>query len=82
MSCAVNSSHNSHVNPVLKENVISPLIPAGTAMEYYRNIQLCPGLEEPAVRIQKEGQEAYELEVMRMNGETGNRRRLGLGVQR
>ena len=59
----------------LKENVIvGRLIPAGTGMEYYRNVQLSPELEEAAARIQAEVQEAFdaeerELEAMRMEGE-------------
>jgi DNA-directed RNA polymerase subunit beta' len=59
----------------LKENVIvGRLIPAGTGMEYYRNVQLSPELEEAAARVQQEVQEAHaaeerELEQMRMEGE-------------
>src|ERR1700754_4260483 len=59
----------------LKENVIvGRLIPAGTGMQYYRNIELSPELEEAAAQIQAEGQEAHEaeereLEQMRMEGE-------------
>ena len=59
----------------LKENVIvGRLIPAGTGMEYYRNVELSPELEEAARRIQAEVQEAHmaeerELEAMRMEGE-------------
>ncbi len=59
----------------LKENVIvGRLIPAGTGMEYYRNIQLSPELEEAAVRVQQEVTAAYEeaereLELMRQEGE-------------
>jgi DNA-directed RNA polymerase subunit beta' len=59
----------------LKENVIvGRLIPAGTGMEYYRNVQLSPELEEAAAKIQAEVQEAHdaeerELEAMRMEGE-------------
>jgi len=59
----------------LKENVIvGRLIPAGTGMEYYRNIQLSPELEEAAVRVQQEVNAAYEeaereLELMRQEGE-------------
>ena len=59
----------------LKENVIvGRLIPAGTGMEYYRNVQLSPELEEAAAKIQQEVQEAHdaeerELEAMRMEGE-------------
>ncbi len=35
----------------LKENVIvGRLIPAGTGMEYYRNVQLSPELEEAAAQ--------------------------------
>jgi DNA-directed RNA polymerase subunit beta' len=59
----------------LKENVIvGRLIPAGTGMEYYRNIQLSPELEEAAERVQQEVQaqheaEERELEIMRQEGE-------------
>jgi len=59
----------------LKENVIvGRLIPAGTGMEYYRNVQLSPELEEAASVVQQEVQEAHdaeerELEQMRMEGE-------------
>jgi DNA-directed RNA polymerase subunit beta' len=59
----------------LKENVIvGRLIPAGTGMEYYRNIELSPELEEAAERVQQEvlaQQEAEEreLEIMRQEGE-------------
>jgi DNA-directed RNA polymerase subunit beta' len=59
----------------LKENVIvGRLIPAGTGMAYYRNVQLSPELEEAAAQIQAEVQEAHEaeereLEQMRMEGE-------------
>jgi DNA-directed RNA polymerase subunit beta' len=59
----------------LKENVIvGRLIPAGTGMEYYRNIQLSPELEEAAAKVQQEVASAYEeaereLEMMRQEGE-------------
>jgi DNA-directed RNA polymerase subunit beta' len=59
----------------LKENVIvGRLIPAGTGMEYYRNISLSPELEEAAAKVQQEVAEAYEaaereLEMMRQEGE-------------
>jgi DNA-directed RNA polymerase subunit beta' len=59
----------------LKENVIvGRLIPAGTGMDYYRNVALSPELEEAAAQIQNEVQEAHEaeereLEAMRMEGE-------------
>jgi DNA-directed RNA polymerase subunit beta' len=59
----------------LKENVIvGRLIPAGTGMEYYRNIALSPELEEAAQKVQEEvsaAQEAEEreLELMRQEGE-------------
>jgi DNA-directed RNA polymerase subunit beta' len=59
----------------LKENVIvGRLIPAGTGMEYYRNVELSPELEEAAAQVQAEVQEAHdaeerELEAMRMEGE-------------
>jgi DNA-directed RNA polymerase subunit beta' len=59
----------------LKENVIvGRLIPAGTGLEYYRNVQLSPELEEAAARVQEEVTaeiEAHEreLELMRQEGE-------------
>ncbi|HTZ58520.1 MAG TPA: DNA-directed RNA polymerase subunit beta' [Acidobacteriaceae bacterium] len=59
----------------LKENVIvGRLIPAGTGMEYYRNIQLSQELEEAAARVQQEVTAAFEeaereLEMMRQEGE-------------
>ena len=59
----------------LKENVIvGRLIPAGTGMEYYRNISLSPELEEAAAKVQQEVQTAFEeaereLEMMRQEGE-------------
>ena len=60
----------------LKENVIvGRLIPAGTGMEYYRNVKLAPELEEAAAKVQEEVTAAYEeaeraLELMRQEGET------------
>jgi DNA-directed RNA polymerase subunit beta' len=60
----------------LKENVIvGRLIPAGTGMEYYRNVKLAPELEEAAAKVQEEVTAAYEeaerqLEMMRNEGET------------
>ncbi|MCI0354759.1 MAG: hypothetical protein L0099_06955, partial [Acidobacteria bacterium] len=60
----------------LKENVImGRLIPAGTGMEYYRNVRLSPELEEAAAKVQEEVSAAYEeaeraLELMRQEGET------------
>ena len=59
----------------LKENVIvGRLIPAGTGMEYYRNVQLSPELEEAAAQVQQEvtaaiEAEERELELMRQEGE-------------
>ena len=59
----------------LKENVIvGRLIPAGTGMEYYRNVKLAPELEEAAQKVQEEVQQAHleaerELELMRNEGE-------------
>jgi DNA-directed RNA polymerase subunit beta' len=59
----------------LKENVIvGRLIPAGTGMEYYRNVQLAPQLEAAAENVQEEirkEQEEFErnLELMRTEGE-------------
>jgi DNA-directed RNA polymerase subunit beta' len=60
----------------LKENVIvGRLIPAGTGMEYYRNVRLSPEMEEAAAKVQEEVSHAYEeaeraLELMRTEGET------------
>jgi DNA-directed RNA polymerase subunit beta' len=60
----------------LKENVIvGRLIPAGTGMEYYRNVRLAPELEEAAQKVQEEVSQAYEeaeraLELLRQEGET------------
>ena len=59
----------------LKENVIvGRLIPAGTGLEYYRNVQLSPELEEAAARVQQEVTAEIEaaereLELMRQEGE-------------
>src|SRR5258705_5886498 len=59
----------------LKKNVIvGRLIPAGTGMEYYRNVQLSPELEEAAAQVQQEVASAIEaeereLEQMRIEGE-------------
>jgi DNA-directed RNA polymerase subunit beta' len=59
----------------LKENVIvGRLIPAGTGMEYYRNVKLAPELEEAAQKVQEEVSAAYEeaeraLELLRTEGE-------------
>ena len=59
----------------LKENVIvGRLIPAGTGMEYYRNVKLSEELEEVAAQVQQEVSAAIEaeereLELMRMEGE-------------
>jgi len=60
----------------LKENVIvGRLIPAGTGMEYYRNVRLSPELEQAAAKVQEEVSQAYAeaeraLEIMRQEGET------------
>src|SRR5213080_1629568 len=60
----------------LKENVIvGRLIPAGTGMEYYRNVRLSPEMVEAAQKVQEEVSQAYEeaeraLELMRHEGET------------
>ena len=59
----------------LKENVIvGRLIPAGTGMEFYRNIRLSQEMEEQANKIQEEVSAAYEeaeraLEMLRQEGE-------------
>jgi DNA-directed RNA polymerase subunit beta' len=59
----------------LKENVIvGRLIPAGTGMEYYKNVSLAPEIEEAAEEIQAEVQAEFEeaerqLEAMRAEGE-------------
>jgi DNA-directed RNA polymerase subunit beta' len=60
----------------LKENVIvGRLIPAGTGMEYYRNVRLSQEMEDQAQKIQEEVSREYEeaeraLELMRQEGET------------
>jgi DNA-directed RNA polymerase subunit beta' len=59
----------------LKENVIvGRLIPAGTGMEYYRNVRLSQEMEEAAQKVQEEVTQAYEeaeraLELLRHEGE-------------
>ncbi len=59
----------------LKENVIvGRLIPAGTGMEYYRNVRLSQEMEQQAEKIQEEVSREYEeaeraLELMRQEGE-------------
>src|SRR5215467_11274438 len=59
----------------LKENVIvGRLIPAGTGMEYYRNVRLAPELEQAAHKVQEEVSQAYAeaeraLELLRQEGE-------------
>ncbi len=59
----------------LKENVIvGRLIPAGTGMEYYRNVRLSPELEEAAAKVQEQVSKEYEeaeraLEMLRSEGE-------------
>ncbi|HET9183822.1 MAG TPA: DNA-directed RNA polymerase subunit beta' [Candidatus Angelobacter sp.] len=59
----------------LKENVIvGRLIPAGTGMEYYRNVRLAPELEQAAAKVQEEVSQAYAeaeraLELLRQEGE-------------
>ncbi|MGD0932256.1 MAG: DNA-directed RNA polymerase subunit beta', partial [Candidatus Korobacteraceae bacterium] len=59
----------------LKENVIvGRLIPAGTGMEYYRNVRLSQEMEEAAAKVQEEVTAAYEeaeraLELLRHEGE-------------
>jgi DNA-directed RNA polymerase subunit beta' len=59
----------------LKENVIvGRLIPAGTGMEYYRNVRLSQEMEEEANKVQEEVSREYEeaeraLELMRQEGE-------------
>ena len=59
----------------LKENVIvGRLIPAGTGMEYYRNVRLSQEMEEAANQIQEEVTREYEeaeraLELLRHEGE-------------
>jgi DNA-directed RNA polymerase subunit beta' len=60
----------------LKENVIvGRLIPAGTGMEYYRNVRLSQEMEQQAEKIQEEVSREYEeaeraLELMRQEGES------------
>jgi DNA-directed RNA polymerase subunit beta' len=59
----------------LKENVIvGRLIPAGTGMEYYRNVRLSQEMEDAANQVQEEIQSAYEeaeraIEMLRREGE-------------
>ncbi len=59
----------------LKENVIvGRLIPAGTGMEYYRNVRLSEEMEQAASKVQEEVTAAYEeaeraLELLRHEGE-------------
>jgi DNA-directed RNA polymerase subunit beta' len=59
----------------LKENVIvGRLIPAGTGMEFYRNVRLAPELEQAAAKVQEEVSQAYAeaeraLELLRQEGE-------------
>jgi DNA-directed RNA polymerase subunit beta' len=59
----------------LKENVIvGRLIPAGTGMEYYRNVRLSPELEQAAAKVQEEVSREYAeaeraLELLRQEGE-------------
>jgi DNA-directed RNA polymerase subunit beta' len=59
----------------LKENVIvGRLIPAGTGMEFYRNVKLAPEIEEAAAKVQEEVTREFEeaerqLEAMRNEGE-------------
>ena len=59
----------------LKENVIvGRLIPAGTGMEYYRNVRLSEEMEQAASKVQEEVTAAYEeaeraLELLRNEGE-------------
>jgi DNA-directed RNA polymerase subunit beta' len=59
----------------LKENVIvGRLIPAGTGMEFYRNVRLAPELEQAAQKVQEEVSQAYAeaeraLELLRQEGE-------------
>ena len=58
-----------------EENVIvGRLIPAGTGMEYYRNVRLSPELEQAAAKVQEEVSQAYAeaeraLELLRQEGE-------------
>jgi hypothetical protein len=68
-------SPNRNDTPSPYRSVIAArLIPAGTGMEYYRNVQLSPELEEVAAQVQQEVASAIEaeereLELMRMEGE-------------
>jgi DNA-directed RNA polymerase subunit beta' len=60
----------------LKENVIvGRLIPAGTGMEFYRNVQLSQQMEDAAAQVQEEVTRQFEeqeraLELLRQEGET------------
>ena len=59
----------------IKVNVIvGRIIPAGTGMRYYRNIQRSQELEEAAAKVQQEVTAVFkeaerELELMRQEGE-------------
>jgi hypothetical protein len=58
-----------------KENVIvDRLIPAGTGMEYYRNIQLSQELEEAAARVQQEVTAAFEEGERELGTDSAGRR--------
>jgi DNA-directed RNA polymerase subunit beta' len=53
---------------------VGRLIPAGTGMEYYRNVSLAPELEAAAQKVQEDIQKEYEeqeraLELLRQEGE-------------
>ena len=72
----------------LKENVIvGRLIPAGTGLEYYRNVQLSPELEEAAARVQQEVHAETRSRRARAGDDAAGRRsgrdgrRVGLAVQ-
>jgi hypothetical protein len=57
--------------------IVGRLIPADTGMQYYRNVQLSPELEEAAAQVQQEvtaaiEAEERELEQMRMEANRKN----------
>ena len=54
--------------------IVGRLIPAGTGMEYYRNVRLSPEMEEAAAKgtgkSRKLTRKPSALELMRHEGET------------
>jgi DNA-directed RNA polymerase subunit beta' len=65
MTTNLEASINGSVDSLrgLKENVIvGRLIPAGTGLEYYRNIQLSQELEEAAARAPRSHNALYAID--------------------